>query len=118
NTIRFIRTPQGITLTTEGEKFIQQSKLILTQYESLQKMQRSQDGTPDSFTLTSVRSSLVMETFLTLMNRYYEKSYFEFTLNESNGQRPIHDVTYYEADLGVIYTPGSVKSHLLKRLAQ
>lgn len=32
NIVLFVRTPQGINLTAEGEKFINRAKLILSQY--------------------------------------------------------------------------------------
>lgn len=118
NTVLFVRTPQGISLTAEGEQFIQKAKLILAQYESLQKIKKHRHDIHQSFTLTSVRSSLVMESFLTLMERYHKQSSYRFTFNESDGQRPIHDVTYYDADLGVIYTRGTYKNQLVKKLAQ
>jgi len=118
NTVLFVRTPQGISPTDAGEQFIQKAKLILAQYENLHRIQKDQSDVLHSFTLTSVRSSLVMETFLTLIDRYHEQSPYKFIFNESDGQRPIHDVTYYDADLGVIYTWGGVKDQLIKKLAQ
>ncbi|HLR75418.1 MAG TPA: LysR family transcriptional regulator [Virgibacillus sp.] len=116
NIALFVRTPQGINLTSQGKEFIQKAKKILTQYDSLHEIKTIENKEKPIFNITSVRSSLVMETFLELIGEYKDYEAYEFTFKETDGQMPIHDVTYYEADLGVIYTRDQVKSELLKKL--
>lgn len=114
--VLFIRTPQGMIPTPQGEVFIQKAKNILVQYESLKGIEATVDKDKPVFTVTSVRSSLVMKTFLDLVNEYNKFDEYEFTFKETESQTPIQDVTYYEADMGIIYTWDSVKEQLFSEL--
>lgn len=112
----FVRTPQGITPTPSGKVFIQKAKVILEQYDSLMDIETQQRKDKTAFSITTVRSALVMETFLDLLKDFSNVDNYEFTFKETEGQSPIHDVTYHEADLGVIYTWDLVKDKLLTKL--
>lgn len=114
--VLFIRSPQGIIPTPKGKIFIQKAKNILEQYKGLMDIETTKDESKPTFTVTTVRSSLVMETFLDLMEEYTDYEEYEFTFKETEGQTPIHDVTYYESDLGIIYIWDNVKKQLLSEL--
>src|SRR5699024_6945985 len=107
---------QGINLTSQGKEFIQKVKKILTQYDSLHEIKTIENKEKPIFTITSVRSSIVMENFLELIVKYKDYEAYTFISKETYGKMQINIMTYYEADLGVIYTRDQVKSELLKKL--
>src|SRR5699024_1722922 len=110
----FIRSVEGMELTMEGVQFLNKAKLIIDQYHSLLHIHSDQDNSKqNSIVLSTIRSSLVMESFIRLIEIYYDSSY-EFTINEHNGYIPVHDITYLKADLGVIYIHKQNKSKMME----
>jgi len=112
----FIRTNRGISLTPEGKKFIKKAEIILSQYKSLQDIDVKDSDDVNKFTVTTVRSSLVMESFIHLMRQYEHHDHITFTIKESDSHTPVHDVTYLDSDIGIIYTWDPVKPKLLADL--
>src|SRR5699024_10325694 len=114
----FIRSVEGMELTMEGVQFLNKAKLIIDQYHSLLHIHSDQDNSKqNSIVLSTIRSSLVMESFIRLIEIYYDSSY-EFTINEHNGYILVHDITYLKADLGVIYIHKQNKSKMMEYFTQ
>lgn len=99
----FNRTNQGVTLTKEGIEFKKKAEIILEQYRSLHNMEVDQHERKNTFSVTTMHSSLVMESFIHLMTQYADETELEFTIKESDSSTPIQDVAYSEVDLGVVY---------------
>lgn len=112
----FNRSAEGMKLTDEGIQFLNKSKLILEQYDSLLDIHSNQTSEKkNSIVLSTIRSSLVMESFIQLIEEYYNTNY-EFTINEYNSDIPIQDITYLKADLGVIYMHKQNKTQMMHHL--
>lgn len=111
----FIRTSQGVVLTPEGEKFIKQTKLMLREYNKFADISNQSNRSRKTFSVTTVRSSLVVESFIRLTKEYQDYN-IEFSIKESGGIEPLQDIYLLNADLGVIYTQCSKKSYLLENL--
>lgn len=114
----FVRTNRGITLTSEGKKFIEKAKIILEQYKRLQSIEVENVNDKNKFTITTVHSSLVMESFIYLMKKYDHHDEIEFKIKETDSQTPIQDVAYLDSDLGIIYTEDVFKPTLLEELTR
>lgn len=112
----FNRSVGGMKLTSEGIQFLNKSKQILEQYDSLLDIHSNHtEEKKNSIVLSTIRSSLVMESFIHLIETYYDTNY-EFTINELNSDMPIQDVTYLKADLGVIYMHKQNKTETMHHL--
>lgn len=111
----FIRTSQGVVLTPQGEKFVNHAKLIMEAYDNLFSLSNKQSPIKNGFKISTVRSSLVMESFITLIREYMEHG-LEFTIKETDSKIPVDDVYFLNADLGIIYLEASSKPSLLKEL--
>lgn len=112
----FNRSNQGITLTKEGIEFVKKAKVILNQYKGLRNIEVDRKEIQNKFSITTVRSSLVMESFIDLLKKYNDKQELEFTIKETNSNTPIQDVAYSDVDVGVIYTIEATKQSLIEEL--
>lgn len=110
----FIRTRQGVVLTKKGEKIISDSRKIIKDYQELFESSNNSTDIKNSFSLTTVRSSLVMESFICLLNEYSDEDISSFNIKESEANIPIQDVHFLNSDLGVIYAMEDSKETLIK----
>lgn len=111
----FVRTSKGVILTSEGTKFIKQTKLLLKEYNKFKNIKNRSNRDKKTFSITTVRSSLVVESFARLTREYKDYD-IEFSIKESGGMKPFKDIYLLNADLGVIYTRISKKDNLLDNL--
>ena len=108
----FVRTPQGIAVTPQGQEFIERAEAILREFNELQEnLTESPRMEQHSFKVTAVRSSIVMEAYLELIREYEEKDELKFTYNESGGMDPLHDIVYHRSDLSIMYSPSGSLDH-------
>lgn len=111
----FLRTSKGVELTSEGESFIKQSKTLLTEFNRLSNIASNRIEKRESFSISTIKSSLVVECFVRLIKEY-ENKYIEFKLIERNGKGPLEDVYLLNADLGIVYTQLSKLEYLKKEV--
>lgn len=111
----FLRTSKGVELTSEGESFIKQSKTLLTEFNRLSNIASNRIENRESFSISTIKSSLVVECFVRLIKEY-ENKYIEFKLIERNGKGPLEDVYLLNADLGIVYTQLSKLEYLKKEV--
>lgn len=116
NIVIFIRTSQGVILTPQGKEFISYAKSMMKEYRNIVYLSNKQKYVRNKFSLTTVRSALVMESFIKLVREYRIGDGFQLTIKETESETPIQDVYYLNADLGVIYTWSNEKTMLLKEL--
>lgn len=116
--IIFNRTNQGITLTKEGIEFVKKAKIISNEFESLRSIEVNKEKKENVFSVTTVRSSLVMEAFIELTKHYNFANELEFKIKETDSHAPIQDVAYSDVDLGVIYTLNANKPNLTNELSK
>lgn len=111
----FMRTRNGVSLTPLGEKFIYHAKLLVKEYEKFGNLEGGISPLRESFSIASIRSSLVFESFIRLVKEYEDRG-IEFTIRESSGLEPLQDIYRLHADLGVIYFRSSHKDKFLSEL--
>jgi len=111
----FSRTNVGISPTVEGIEFIKKAKVIMEQYHNLSHLKKKEEQQSKGFKLATVRSSLVMESFIQLTQEYKNEAY-EFSLKETDSRIPLREVYYMKADIGIIYNLQSSKNDLLEEL--
>lgn len=111
----FSRTNVGISPTAEGIEFIKKAKVIMEQYHNLSHIKKNEEQQFREFRLATVRSSLVMESFIRLTQEYKNEAY-EFSLKETDSRIPLREVYYMKADIGIIYNLHLDKNDLLQEL--
>ncbi len=111
----FLRTSRGVELTDEGEKFINQAKILLDEYDKFQDIRNESNNSRKTFTLSTVSSSLTVESFIRLIKEY-ENENIEFSIKESGGILPLEDIYLLNSDLAVIYVQNSKKKDLMEDL--
>lgn len=114
--IIFIRTRQGIILTPQGEKFINNAEKIIRDYKKFFKIGNNRTSDKNKFSVTTIRSSLVMEAFIKLAREYKEENELVFNIRETESDIPIQDVQFLNSDLGIIYSPINAQENLIKEL--
>src|SRR5699024_11079214 len=114
----FVRSPKGIVLTPEGHEFIERAGAILKEFKELQEnLIVAPKNNENQLTITSVRSSIVMEAFLEMGREYEEVNEYTFTYKEAGGLEPLHDIVYHRSDLAVIFSPNpSVDDSIMKEI--
>ncbi len=118
NVIIFIRTSQGVILTPQGKEFVSYAKAMMKEYRNIVGLSNKQEDMSNRFFLTTVRSSLVMESFIKLMGEYEGEDNLRFTIKETESEKPIHDVHYLNADLGILYIWSNEKTILMEELSR
>src|SRR5699024_6117573 len=113
----FSRTNDGISPTTEGIEFIKKAKVIMEQYHNLSHLKKNEEQQYKGFRLATVRSSLVMESFIQLTHEYTTEAY-ELSLKDTDSRIPLREVYYMKADIGNINNIQSCKTNLLYELTR
>lgn len=113
----FERSNRGIKVTEKGAIFIEQANQLLRQYENLLNIKMNTNSKYRKFSITTVRSSLVMESFIEFINRYKNNEKIEFTIMESDSITTIENIMYQNADLAVIYSEKNSRGLLIDELA-
>src|SRR5699024_3774602 len=88
----FNRSVGGMKLTSEGIQFLNKSKLILEQYDSLLYIHSDHtEEKKNSIILSNISSSLVLYSFIHLIEKNYNTKY-EYTINELSSDMTNEDV--------------------------
>lgn len=99
----FIRSPRGITLTSEGEEFLQYANQIMEQMALMER--RYFEAEPRAMQIFSVVThhyAFVVDAFARLLKRKKERR-FEASLKELRTYEVIDEVYRLRSELGVIY---------------
>ncbi len=97
----FERTRKGMSLTPEGEEFINFAKGILNQIEQVEKFYK--EGAPDKqkFSISVPRACYISEAF-SQFSKSLGKEPAEIFYKETNSQRTIHNMINHDYKLGII----------------
>ena len=97
----FERTSKGMSLTPEGEEFINFAKGILNQIEQVEKFYK--EGAPDKqkFSISVPRACYISEAF-SEFSKSLNKEPAEIFYKETNSQRTIHNMINHDYKLGII----------------
>ena len=97
----FERTSKGMSLTPDGEEFINFAKGILSQIERVEKFYK--EGTPDKhkFSISVPRACYISEAF-SEFSKSLGTEPAEIFYKETNSQRTIHNMVNNDYKLGII----------------
>lgn len=99
----FNRTKQGVTLTNDGNKFLEHSKVIIKEMENIQKFSHKLQPDKDSLNVSMTKFSHTMESFNEICNQNVKLDSFAYSLTEGTTVRVIDDIASGEFDVGVIH---------------
>lgn len=104
----FLRSYNGMKLTEKGNDFIAYASEIVETYSKMQALQHCTDSARFSIGIQS--SSLLLEPFYQICNRYSHLSNYQFTIT-THMMRPLMEEVYLgNHQLGIlVYTPAQEK---------
>lgn len=97
----FDRTSKGMTLTLDGEYFMEYAKNILDQINEVEKIYRGNTVKKKKFSISVPRANYISEAFVSFSNSL-GKEPVEVFYKETNSQRTIHNLTERDYKLGII----------------
>ena len=97
------RSRQGVTLTPEGNEFLERAVRILKEMEGmhLRPLKVAEKAEPLNVSMT--KFSHVMESFITIVRRYQDQPEFTHRLYEGQMEEVIEDVISGRADIGIFH---------------
>lgn len=88
---------------------------MLKEYNNFFTLHSNSNRNRKTFSVTTNKSSLVVESFIRLVKEYKDIN-IEFSIKESSGFEPIKDIYLLNSDLGIIYLKKSKKDIFLDEL--
>lgn len=98
----FRRTSRGITVTAEGEEFLQYASSIISQVEQVEDIYINGKRKQRRFSASVPRTTYITEAFTLFCKQMPTDNPAEFFYKETNSMRTIRNVTREEYDLGII----------------
>ncbi|MBQ9251484.1 MAG: LysR family transcriptional regulator [Clostridia bacterium] len=113
----FHRTSKGVTLTTEGIRFLPYARQVDTQYLNLMEEFGKIEKRKTSFAVSTQHYSFAVKAFVA-MAQQADVAEYELAIRETRTQEVITDVSSLRSEIGVIYLNESNRKPLLKLLDQ
>ena len=113
----FHRTSKGVTLTTEGLRFLPYARQVEAQYLNLLEEFGKIGKRKTSFAVSTQHYSFAVKAFVE-MAQQAEAAEYELAIRETRTQEVIRDVSSLRSEIGVIYLNGSNRKPLQKLLDQ
>lgn len=98
----FIRSKNGITLTTKGAEFIGYAKSVMEQYELLDAKYISQTEVKKTFSVSMQHYTFAVNAFVELVKQYGMDEY-EFEVHETKTHEVIDNVKNRKSEIGILY---------------
>lgn len=98
----FRRTSRGITVTPEGEEFLQYANRIIAQVEQVEDIYVNGKRKKKQFSVSVPRTTYISEAFTEFCKQMSTTDPAEFFYKETNSMRTISNVTKEEYNLGII----------------
>ncbi|MDE6750219.1 MAG: LysR family transcriptional regulator [Lachnospiraceae bacterium] len=98
----FIRSKNGITLTTKGEEFIGYAKSVMEQYDLLSAKYISQTNVKKIFSVSMQHYTFAVSAFVELVKQYGMDEY-EFEVHETKTYEVIDHVRNHKSEIGILY---------------
>jgi len=98
----FNRTPHGITITPEGEEFLQYARKIVSQVDELTDVYSNKRQPKQRFSACVPRSCYISYAFSEFCKEINSNMPVEFYYKETNSMRSTLNVSKGECDLGII----------------
>ncbi len=98
----FNRTPKGITLTPEGEEFLQYAKRIITQVDEVEEIYKNGKKPKQNFSACVPRASYISYAFTEFAKSISTDMAAEIFYKETNSSRTINNVVKGEYNIGIV----------------
>ena len=98
----FKRTSKGITVTAEGEEFLEYANRIIAQVEQVEDIYINKKVKRRRFSICVPRASYISEAFAEFCKSTKTDEPLEFFYKETNSMRTINNVSSSEYNLGII----------------
>lgn len=103
----FDRSPKGMKLTPDGEKFISYARTILSQVDQMENMFRGGAGQKKYFSISVPRASYISEAFSSFSLGLSKEDSLEVYYKETNAHRAIKNILEEDYRLGIIRYAGN-----------
>lgn len=113
----FIRSKNGITLTTKGAEFIGYAKSVMEQYELLDAKYISQTEVKKTFSVSMQHYTFEVNAFVELVKQYGMDEY-EFEVHETKTHEVIDNVKNRKSEIGILYLNDFNRNVLNKLFAE
>ena len=97
----FDRSAKGVTLTPEGEEFINYAKSLLKQIEQIENLYKEGSPKKQKFSISVPRACYISEAFAEF-SKSLTKDAAEIFYKETNSQRTINNILNHDYKLGII----------------
>lgn len=98
----FKRTSKGITVTAEGEEFLEYASRIIAQVEQVEDIYINKKAKKRRFSICVPRASYISDAFADFCRETKTNEPLEFFYKETNSMRTIRNVSSNEYNLGII----------------
>ena len=113
----FIRSKNGITLTTKGAEFIGYAKSVMEQYELLDAKYISQTEVKKTFSVSMQHYTFAVNAFVELVKQYGMDEN-EFEVHETKTHEVIDNVKNRKSEIGILYLNDFNRNVLNKLFAE
>ena len=98
----FIRSKNGVTLTSKGSEFIGYARSVVEQYDILDAKFISKTNVKKKFSVSMQHYSFAVKAFVELVKNYGNDKY-EFEVHETKTYEILSNVRNQNSELGIIY---------------
>ena len=109
------RTPRGVTLTTDGIKFLPYARQVYAQYQSLLEEYGKAEKKKTSFAVSTQHYSFAVKAFVE-MAKGVDVAQYELAIRETRTQEVIDDVAGLRSEIGILYMNSFNRKALTKIL--
>ena len=98
----FNRSARGVTLTNDGEEFIQYARQVIQQYERLLEKYGKAETIKKKFGISTQHYSFAVKSFVEMVKQF-DTGEYEFAIRETKTREVIEDVAAGRSDVGILY---------------
>ncbi|MCI2255841.1 LysR family transcriptional regulator [Domibacillus sp. PGB-M46] len=98
----FIRTPKGITLSTDGAEFLGYARQVVEQAELLERRYLGSPPARQLFSVSTQHYAFAVNAFVEMIKKHGADEY-QFTLRETRTYEIIEDVKNLRSEIGILY---------------
>ena len=98
----FYRSGRGVTLTGDGEEFLQYARQLYGQYETILEKYGENGSLKKKFGVSTQHYSFAVKAFVD-MAKQFDMSKYEFAIRETKTAEVISDVSTMKSEIGVLY---------------
>ena len=98
----FTRSNRGVTLTNDGQEFIDYARQVYHQYETLAEKYAHPNELKKKFGVTTQHYSFAVKAFVE-MAKSFDTAKYDFAIRESKTREVIDDVASLRSEIGILY---------------